>query len=213
MNPTCPTTCNPGGCAQGATCLNNACVRCWSAFTDSFANGAAQWMLTQSTVTAGDLVLSVMSRNTMPETSTAQVTTPLPLRGCGVTFELTTRPDTANNFSGHVGLFRASGTLPSFRWEMDSRGLVAAWSLSDGGVGAQVVSSAAPSTWPRWLRIEEASGQVRFRTATTTSFTTVQTVAHSEALDSMVLRAQASFPAQPGGDRATFAIDNVNLGP
>lgn len=164
-------------------------------------------------MTAGDLVLSVMSRNTMADTSSAQTTAPLPLVGCGVTVELAARPDVTNNFSGHIGLFRASQPLPSFRWEMDSRGLVAAWSLSDGGVGAQVVTAGAPSTWPRWLRIEESAGQVRFRTASATTFTTVQTVAHAEPLDSMVLRAQASYPAQPGGDRTSFGIDNINLGP
>lgn len=149
----------------------------------------------------------------MADTSSAQVTTPLPLRGCGVTVELASRPDLSANFSGHVGLFRPASALPSFRWEMDSRGLVAAWSLSDGGVGAQIISAGAPTTWPRWLRIEEGGGQVRFRTATATTFTTVQSVPHAEALDSMLLRAQAAYPAQPGGDRTSFAIDNVNLGP
>lgn len=149
----------------------------------------------------------------MADTSSAQVPAPLPVRGCGVTIELVARPDLTNNFTGQVGLFRPASPVPSFRWEMDSRGLVAAWSLSDGGVGAQVIAAGATTTWPRWLRIEEGSGQVRFRTATTTTFTTVHSVAHAEALDSMVLRAQASYPAQPGGDRTSFAIDNVNLGP
>lgn len=188
-------------------------MRCWSAFTDDFSSGATLWTLNQATVTAGDLVMSVMSRNTMADTSSAQVTAPLPLRGCGVTVELTTRPDVTNNFTGQLGLFRASQPSPSFRWEMDSRGLVAAWSLSDGGVGAQVVAGGAPSTWPRWLRIEESSGQVRFRTASGMTFTTVQSVQHAEPLDAMVFRAQGSYPAQPGGDRTSFAIDNVNLGP
>ena len=45
------------------------------------------------------------------------------------------------------------------------------------------------------------------------AFTTAQTVQHGEALNAVVLRVQAGYPQQPGGDRSTLAIDNVNLGP
>lgn len=200
-----------GGCAQGATCLASSCQRCWSAFTDSFATGAPQWVLSGATA-IGALSLNVMSRNNGPELATARTIMALPLAGCGVTVELTGKPDVGGSFTGRIALGPVTGPAPTFKWEMDSRGLVATWALSDGGVGAAVV--AAPSaTWPRWLRIEESAGQVRFRTSSTTIFTTVTTVPHTEALGALVLRVEAGYPSQPGGDRTTLAIDNVNLGP
>lgn len=137
---------------------------------------------------------------------------PNQLRGCGVSVELTAQPDVTTGFVGKVGLFPVLGTTPSFRWDLDGRGLVAAWSLGDGGTGAMVV--AGPSTtWPRWLRIEESNGQVRFRTSSGAAFTTAQSVAHGELLESTVLRAEAGYPQQPGNDRTALALDNVNLGP
>ena len=148
----------------------------------------------------------------MADIASAEVTTPLSLLGCGVTTELAQQPDVSANFTGRIRLFGSAANAPVFKWEMDSRGLVAAWALSDGGVGATVISGAA-ATWPRWLRIEESGGQVLFRTATATTFTTVQSVPHGERLDSMTLQVQVGYPLQAGGDRATLRIDNVNLGP
>lgn len=200
-----------GGCAQGASCVAASCQRCWSAFTDSFASGAPQWVLSGATA-IGSLSLNVMSRNNDPELATARTTMALPLAGCGLSVELTDKPDVSNNFTGRIALGPATGQAPTFKWEMDSRGLVAAWALSDGGVGAAVVAAPA-AAWPRWLRIEESAGQVRFRTTSTTSFTTVATVSHAEALGALVLRVEAGYPSQPGGDRTTLTIDNVNLGP
>jgi hypothetical protein len=165
-------------------------------------------------VMSGALELAVMSRPNMPDTATAQATQALPLRGCGVTVQLTAQPSVASNFTGRVGLFPSAGMAPSFRWEMESRGLVAAWSFSDGGVGSTVVAGPV-ATWPAYLRIEERAGVVSFRTATIAApmFSTVATVPHSEGLGAMVLRATASYPQQPGNDRTTLAIDNVNLAP
>ena len=190
------------------------CTRCWTAFTDSFTGAAPQWMLSGALVAGGALELAVMSRPNMPDSATAQTTQALPLRGCGVTVQLTAQPSVASNFSGRVGLFASGTAVPSFRWEMESRGLVAAWSLRDGGVGSTVVAGPI-ATWPAYLRIEERAGVVSFRTATIAvpMFSTVATVPHDEALDSMVLRAAASYPQQPGNDRTTLAIDNVNLAP
>lgn len=194
--------------------MNGTCARCWTAFTDSFGAGAPQWTLSSATVTGGALEFPVMSRPSQPDSASAQTTQALPLRGCGVTVQLTSQPNVANNFSGRLGLFPSSGTVPSFRWEMDGRGLVAAWTLTDGGAGASVV--AGPSaTWPAYLRIEERAGVVQFRTATIAvpTFSTVATAPHGEVLEALVLRASSAYPAQPGNDRTSFAIDNVNLAP
>jgi hypothetical protein len=209
---TCPTTCTTSaGCAQGANCTAGTCQRCWSAFTDDFSTGATQWVLSGATA-SGLLSLNVSTKTNSVELVTARTSMALPLRDCGVTVELTGKPDVRGNFAGRVALSPAAGQFPSFKWEMDSRGLVAAWALSDGGVGSTIV--AAPmAVWPRWLRIEESAGAVRFRTTSTTTFTTVQTVSHAEALNALVLRVEAGYPAQPGGDRTTLTVDNVNLGP
>ncbi len=215
VSTTCPTSCGAdAGCAQGNTCTTaNTCVRCWSGFTDSFTGGAAQWTLVGATVSAAnELSLSVNARTNMSDTATATSTGALPLRGCGVSVRLATKPDVGNLFTGHLGFFPSTGSTPSFRWEMDARGLVAEWNLSDGGTGSTVVSGPS-ATWPEWLRIEERNGVVSFRTAVTTSFTTVATVPHAEPIDALVLRANASLPAQPGNVRTTLAIDDVNLGP
>ncbi|MBL8917585.1 MAG: hypothetical protein JNJ54_01885 [Myxococcaceae bacterium] len=210
----CPTSCSPtdGGCAAGFSCSAQAmCRPCWSGFTDSFTMGAPQWTLTGAVV-AGTLDLTVRSRNTSPDLASAQTNAALPLQGCGVSVELPGKPNLADNFSGFIGLQPASGVAPTFRWVMDSRGLVAAWRLSDGGTGS-FVAQGPTTTWPRYLRIEESGGQVRFRTAASTTFTTVQTLPHGEALDALVLRAEASFPQQPGNATSSLVIDDVNLGP
>lgn len=187
------------------------CRPCWSGFTDSFAMGALQWTLSGAVV-AGTMDLSVRSRNTAPDVASAQTNAGLALSGCGVSVELVGKPNLADNFSGFIGLQPASGVAPTFRWEMDSRGLVAAWRLSDGGTGS-FVAQGPTATWPRYLRIEESGGQVRFRTAATTTFMTVQSVSHGEALDALVLRAEARFPQQPGNAMSSLVFDDVNLGP
>jgi hypothetical protein len=211
---TCPTTCSAadGGCATGSTCSpQNTCQRCWSGFTDSFALGAPQWTLSGA-MALGTLDVAVRSRNNAPDSSFAQTTTALPLRECGVSVELVTKPTLGDNFTGFIALQPAVGAAPSFRFEMDARGLVAAWRLSDGGTGSSVLASPT-ATWPRFLRIDESGGQVRFRTAASTSFTTAQSVFHGEALEALVLRVEANFPQQPGNSSSSITIDNVNLGP
>lgn len=211
---TCPTSCSSGdaGCALGATCTpQNTCQRCWSGFTDAFSGSAPQWTLLGATVTS-ELDVPVRSRNSAPDLASAQTTGTLPLRGCGVSVELTAKPNLGNNFEGFIGLQPAIGIAPTFRFEMDARGLVAAWRLSDGGTGATVLA-VPTANWPRFLRLEESGGQVRFRTAFTTAFTTVQTVPHNEALDALVLRVEASYPQQPGNASSSITVDNVNLAP
>ncbi|MDX2009182.1 MAG: hypothetical protein SFW67_03275 [Myxococcaceae bacterium] len=211
---TCPTSCAgaDGGCAMGSTCTpQSTCQRCWSGFTDAFTLGAPQWTLLGATA-LNELEVPVRSRNNAPDLASAQTTSALPLRGCGVSVELTAKPNLGDNFAGFIGLQPAIGVAPTFRFEMDSRGLVAAWRLSDGGTGSSVLA-VPTANWPRSLRIEESGGQVRFRTAFTTSFTTVQTVLHAEALDALVLRVEASYPQQPGNASASITVDNVNLGP
>jgi hypothetical protein len=211
---TCPTTCSPvdGGCAPGSSCNpQGQCRACWSGFTDSFSMGAGQWTVSGAVV-SGSMDLSVRSRNSAPDQASAQTMMALALRGCGVSVELLGKPNLADNFTGFIGLQPSGGSTPRFRFEMDSRGLVAAWRLSDGGTGATVVETPS-ATWPRYLRIEESGGQVRFRTAASTTFTTVQTVSHAESLDALVLRAEANFPQQPGNATSSLVFDDVNLGP
>jgi hypothetical protein len=197
---------------MGSVCTpQNTCQRCWSGFTDAFTLGAPQWTLLGATA-MGELEVPVRSRNSAPDTASAQTTMPLPLRGCGVSVELTAKPNLGDNFSGFIGLQPTIGIAPTFRFEMDARGLVAAWRLSDGGTGSSVLA-VPTANWPRYLRIEESGGQVRFRTAFTTAFTTAQTVPHGEALDALVLRVEANYPQQPGNASTSVNVDNVNLRP
>jgi hypothetical protein len=66
--------------------------------------------------------------------------------------------------------------------------------------------------WRFDSRIEESSGQVRWRTTNTTTFTTLHTVSHSETLSGLKLEFSGSDPAQPATTTA-FEIDSLNLGP
>ena len=201
------------GCNPGFSCVAPTCGRCWSAVTDDFSvmNDPA-WTLSGATINTGHLVVSVLSRNGMPSQAAATSVDTLPLSGCGVTFELPVPPVPVAGYLGRAEL-RADtiARLPSFAWLLDTRGLSVAWAFSDGGVGEQVVVPAGTAV-PRWLRIEESAGSVRWRAASSTTFTTLKTLTQGEPLTGMKLEFTGNFPAQPGSDRVTFEVDSLNLG-
>ncbi len=213
---TCATSCQAdagvNACGPGFTCIAATCGRCWSAVTDDFTSASA-WNLSGASVTGGRLVVSVLSRNGQPSTSSATSLDTLPLTGCGVTFSLAVPPTPAAGYEGRAEL-RADTTsrVPAFGWRMDTRGLLAEWRLSDGGVGEQVLVPAGTAP-PKWLRLEESNGQVRWRTTNAGTFNTVHTVTHAESLTGLKLEFSGSYPAQPGSDRTSYEIDSLNLGP
>lgn len=211
----CASTCAAGvACNPGFSCVAPTCGRCWSAVTNDFSvvNDPA-WNLSGATIGAGMLTVSVVSRNGQPTTTSATSVDTLPLSGCGATFELVGPPVPVAGYVGRAEL-RADNVarLPSFAWQLDTRGLAVAWAFSDGGVGEQVVVPAGTAP-PRWLRIEESGGNVRWRSSNTTTFATLKTLAHRESLTGMKLEFSGFFPAQPGNDRVTFDVDSLNLGP
>ena len=209
----CASTCSGvNGCNPGFTCVAPTCGRCWSAVTDDFASGGG-WSLGGATVAGGHLVVAVMSRNGQPTTTTATSVDTLPLSGCGVTFELAVAPSVVAGYVGRAELRADTGAQrPSFAWQFDTRGLLASWRFSDGGVGEQVLVPAGTAP-PRWLRLEESGGQVRWRSTNTTTFITLHTLSNGEPLTGMKLEFSGFFPAQPGNDRTGFEIDALNLGP
>lgn len=217
-SPGCPTTCSAdagvNACNPGFTCIAPTCGRCWSAVTNDFSTiNDPAWTLSSASITGGRLVISVQSRNMQSTMSSAQSVETLPFSGCGVTFELAVSPTPATNYSGNAQLVADnSARRPAFGWRFDTRGVLAAWAFADGGVGEQVLVPAGTAP-PRWLRIEESGGQVRWRSTNTTTFNTVHTVAHGEALSGVKLEFSGFYPAQPGNDRTVFEIDNLNLGP
>lgn len=211
----CASTCAAGvACNPGFSCAAPTCGRCWSAVTNDFSvvNDPA-WALSGSTIGAGHLVISVTSRNGMPSVTAATSVDTLPLSGCGVTFELVVPPVPATGYLARAEL-RADNVArrPAFAWELDTRGLLVAWELFDGGVGEQVVVPAGTAP-PRWLRIEESAGNVRWRSSDTTTFSTLKTLTHGEALTGMKLEFTGSFPAQAGNARVVYEVDSLNLGP
>ena len=219
----CPTACAADAgfstCATGYTCLPPSCSACWTSFTDNFSTGLTQWTLTNSGGTAsvdalGRLEISARARQNQAADVSAVVTTAFALPGCGVSAELTSPPTLfGSNYSGAMRLAASNAqALPSFAFVFDSRGLVAEWRFADGGVGAQVLQ-AATSTMPRWLRLDESGGSIRWRTTSGTTFTTVHSVTHGGGLDSMRLGFSGTFPSQPGNDQSTYTVDNINLGP
>lgn len=212
----CPASCSAdagvNACNPGFTCITPTCGRCWSAVTDEFSlvNDPA-WTLGMTNVAGGHLVVSVTSSNGQPRRSTAISVETLPLSNCGVTFELPVPPSPTTNYVGAVEVYADNvARVPSFGWQFDTRGLFATWSLSDGGVGEQLVSP--PGTNPRWLRLEESGGQVRWRSTNTTSFTTLHTVPHRETLSGLKVEFSGSYPAQPAAT-TSYEVDNFNLGP
>ena len=211
----CASSCAAGeACNPGFTCIAPTCGRCWSAVTNDFSVvNDPTWTLAGATIGAGQLSISVTSRNGQPTTTSATSVETLPLAGCGVTFELVVPPSPVAGYLGRAEL-RADNVArrPAFAWEFDTRGLLVAWALSDGGVGEQVVVPAGTAP-PRWLRLEESGGDVRWRAASTTTFTTLKTLTHGESLTGLKLEFSGSFPAQAGSDRVTFEVDSLNLGP
>jgi hypothetical protein len=164
-------------------------------------------------VTGGRLVIAVMSRNGQPTTSAATSNETLPLKGCGVAFALEVPPTPTAGYEGDVQLFADNVTRrPAFGWRFDTRGVLAAWAFADGGVGEQVLVPAGTAP-PRWLRVEESGGQVRWRTSSATTFTTVHSVFHAESLTGMKLEFSGSYPAQAGSDRTAYEVDSLNLAP
>lgn len=214
----CPSSCaldaGYNTCASGYTCLAPTCRACFTSFTESFSTDLARWTVDQVSIDAGALLVSLQSRPQSSQAIAATVTQSYALNGCGVSFELPVQPtDLSNSYSGGMALTSTSAAqLPQFGFTFDGRGLVATWAFTDGGTGAQVLQSAT-STFPRWLRIEESGGNVRWRTANTTTFVTVNTVPNGDPIDSMKLSFGGSYPAQGGNHACTYTVDNVNLGP
>ena len=211
----CPTTCSTdagvNACNPGFTCIAPTCGRCWSAVTDDFSVVADPVFTGSAGIGGGHLVISVTSSNGQPRRTAATSVETLPLKNCGFTFELPVPPNPTTNYLGAAEAYANTGAqVPSFGWRFDTRGLLAAWALSDGGVGEQLISP--PGTNPRWLRIEESGGQVRWRTSNTTSFTTVHTVSHAEVLSGLKLEFSGSYPQQ-AASTTSFEVDNLNLGP
>jgi hypothetical protein len=191
-----------------------ACQACWTRFSEDFDAGLAQWTVDGATVDAlGRLEISVRARANMPVAATATVSTAYPLEGCGVSVQLTRPPTLGNNYSGAMRLgANTTQGLPSFAFVFDDRGLVAEWRLADGGVGAEVLQDPT-STVPRWLRIDEQRGVIRWRATSRTTFATLHAVEHGGALGPMKLSFSGSFPQQGGNDVSTYTVDNINLGP
>lgn len=215
----CSTACDPGAgvntCNPDFTCVSTTCGRCWSAVkTDFNQPGDSAWVLSSDAdITGGVLNVAVTSRNGMSSETTALSSETLPLVGCGVTFELATAPGVVAGYTGRVGL-RGAGVSqrPAFVFQFDTRGVVASWGLSDGGVGEQVVVPAGTAP-PRWLRLEEAGGQVLWRGTGGTTFTTLHSLAHDETLTGMRVELAGRFPAQGGNQRVSFSISSLNRGP
>ena len=210
----CATTCSDdagvNACNPGFTCVAPTCGRCWGAVTDDFSM-VVDPVFNGGSVSGGHLVISVTSNNGQPRRTAATSVETLPLQNCGFTFELPVPPSPTTNYLGAAGAYANNGSqVPSFSWRFDTRGILAAWTLSDGGVGEQLISP--PGTNPRWLRIEESGGQVRWRTSNTTSFTTVHSVFHGEVLSGLKLEFSGSYAQQPTAT-TSFEVDNLNLGP
>lgn len=66
---------------------------------------------------------------------------------------------------------------------------------------------------PRWLRLEEAGGEVLWRATSATTFSTLHTLPHAETLTGMKLEFSGRFPPQPGNQRVSFSIGSLNSGP
>jgi hypothetical protein len=198
----CATSCSgPNTCNPGYTCVSTTCGRCWSAVrTDFNLASDPAWALTGADIAGGMLNVAVTSRNGMRSETTATSTETLPLVGCGVTIELGTAPSVVSGYTGRFELRADSvSRKPSFAWQFDTRGVVATWAFADGGVGEQVVVPAG-TTPPRWLRLEEAGGEVQWRGASANTFSTLHTLS-------------GGFPPQPGNQRVSFSIDSLNTGP
>ncbi len=212
----CATSCSgPNTCNLGYTCVSTTCGRCWSAVRTEFnlAVDPSWTLVTNADITGGTLTVAVTSRNGQSSETTATSTETLPLVGCGLTIELATAPSVAPGYTGRFEL-RANSVSqkPSFAWQFDTRGLLATWSFADGGVGEQVVVPAG-TTPPRWLRIEESGGEVLWRAASATTFSTLHTISHDETLTGMKLEFSGRFPPQAGNQRVSFSIDSINSGP
>lgn len=211
----CASSCALGlACNPGFSCVAPTCGRCWSAVTNDFSLvNDPTWTLSGASIGTGQLTISVTSRNGQPTTSSALSVESLLLSGCGLTFELGPPPVPVAGYQGLAELRADDVTRrPAFGWQFDTRGLLVAWELLDGGTGEQVVVPAGTAL-PRWLRIEEAGGEVRWRSASTTTFTTLKTLAHGESLGGLKLEFSGSFPAQAGSERVTFGVDSINVGP
>ncbi|MFO0595783.1 MAG: hypothetical protein U0228_10775 [Myxococcaceae bacterium] len=215
----CPTTCSPdagvNACSPGYTCVGSACGRCWGIVTDSFT-AMADTVFTMSSgasVSGGSMTVSVQSKPNMATSATATSVETLPFSNCGFTFQLVNAPTPVSGYTANMLVYGDNAQKrPAFGWRIDTRGLLAAWQLSDGGTGEQVLVPAG-TTPPPWLRIEESGGQVRWRTTSTTTFNTVHTVSHGEVLSGLKLEFNSGFPSQPGSDRVDYGVDNLNLGP
>lgn len=209
----CASTCSTADrdCNEGFTCVATTCGRCWSAVKNGFSqSNDPAWELSGATLGSGVLTISVASRNSQSSVSKAISTETLPLVGCRVTFEFAEAPAVVAGYQGRAELRGDTvSRLPSFGWQFDTRGLLASWAFADGGVGEHVVVPAGTAP-PRFLRLEESGGEVRWRGANATTFNTLHAVAHDETLTGVKLEFSGRFPPQSGNERVSFSVDSLN---
>lgn len=216
----CPSACAPdagfAACSPTYVCAGGSCTRCWSSVKNDFSlPGDPSWTLTPTSlvnIANGRLSVSVSSHMTQNRRSAALADAALPVSGCGVTFELLTPAGSARGYVGGMELSPSTGSGLRFGWRFADGGVLAAWARSDGGTGEQLLYPEG-GPFPRWLRVEESDGELRWRTTSTTSFTTVHSVTHDEVLPPAYrLEFFGSLPP-PNGTTVTFEVDDLNRGP
>lgn len=216
----CATTCAPDAgfadCNPTFTCLGTRCVGCWSSVVSDFAtNNDPAWTLSPAgtvNIAAGKLSVGVTSAMNQVRRGSALHAERLPLSGCGLSFELVAAPVAAAGYVGGAEFSTEDGGRPSFGWRFADGGVLAAWALSDGGTGEQLLF-ASGTTPPRTLRVEESAGELRWRTASGTTFTTVHSLTHGEVLPTALRFEFYGVLPPPAGTTVTFEVDNLNLGP